>query len=160
MHKIFILVNTMSEKTFPKENPLINIDMYSKLKIDKKLSIFLNEGKASIEEFMRRKSKRSHYIINEKRKRMSEYFDALEKKIDEDIALEKKIRISKFEERVELIALNKQLFMGNCIEQEIPLSEDKISLNEESEMNDRVDDNIIENGGKSPNYEHCLHLLK
>lgn len=164
MHKIFILVNTMSKKTFPKEKPLPNIDMNSKLKIDKKLSIFLNEGKASIEEFMRRKSKRSHYIINEKRKikfkRMAEYFDALEKKIDEDIALEKKIRISKFEERVELIALNKQLFMGNCIEQEIPLSEDKISLNEESEMNDRVDDNIIENGGKSPNYEHYLHLLK
>ena len=154
----------MSKKTFPKEKPLPNIDMYSKLKIDKKLSIFLNEGKASIEEFMRRKSKRSHYIINEIRKikfkRMTEYFDALEKRINEDIALEKIIRISNFEERVELITLNKQLFMDNGIEQVIPLSEDKISLNEESEVNDRVYDNIMANGGKSPNYEHYLHLLK
>jgi len=150
----------MSKKTFPKEKPLPNIDMYPKLKIDTKLSIFSNEGKAAIEEFLRRKRKRSHYIINEKRKRMSEYFDALEKKINDDIALEKKIRISNFEERVELIALNKQLFMENGIEQEIPLSEDKISLNEEFEVNDRVDDNIIKNGGKSPNDDHYLHLYK
>ena len=164
MHKIFILVNTMSKKTFPKEKALPNINMYPKLKIDKKLSIFLNEGKAAIEEFMRRKSKRSHYIINEKRKikfkRMAEYFDALEKKTNDDIALEKIIRISNFEERVELIALNKQLFMENGIEQIIPLSEDIISLNEESEVNDRVDDNIMANGGKSPNDEHYLHLYK
>jgi len=150
----------MSKKTFPKEKPLPNIDMYPKLKIDTKLSIFSNEGKAAIEEFLRRKRKRSHYIINEKRKRMSEYFDALEKKINDDIALEKKIRISNFEERVELIALNKQLLMENGIEQVIPLSEDKISLNEESEVNDRVNDNIMTNGGKRPNYEHYLHLLK
>ena len=164
MHKIFILVNTMSKKTFPKEKPLPNIDMNSKLKIDKKLSISLNEGKAAIEEFLRRKSKRSHYIINEKRKikfkRMAEYFDALEKKTNDDISLEKKIRISNFEERVELIALNKQLFMENGIEQVIPLGEDKISLNEESEMKDRVDDNIMGNSGKSQNDEHYLHLIK
>ena len=160
MHKIFILVNTMSKKTFPKEKPLPNIDMNSKLKIDKKLSISLNEGKAAIEEFLRRKSKRSHYIINEKRKRMAEYFDALEKKTNDDISLEKKIRISNFEERVELIALNKQLFMENGIEQVIPLGEDKISLNEEFEMKDRVDDNIMGNSGKSQNDEHYLHLIK
>ena len=108
----------------------MNLNKKSEVLIDKKLDAFFKEGKDAIEKFFKRKCERYKKLNQMKKelntKRMQEDFN----RGIEDIQFEKERKISKFEEALDLISLNKKLKLKND-EELIP--DEIISLNENSD---------------------------
>jgi len=97
----------------------MNLNEKSELFIDKKLDAFYIEGKDAIEKFFNRKCERY-----KKLNQMKEEFN------NKRMQFEKERKISKFEEALDLISLNKKLKLKND-EELVP--DGIISLNENSD---------------------------
>lgn len=115
--------------------------------IDEKLDAFFTRGKDAIEKFFDRKCERYKKLIQMEKyintKRLQEDFLIRENRGIENIKFKKERKIAKFEEALELRALNKVLKLKN--DEEL-MSGGILSLNEDS---DAELDIIYENGAKN-----------
>lgn len=134
------------------------------IKNGEKMDELLEEGEAYIDAFFQKKLNRVQDAIERKKEielaRIKEDFELMKNRRKEDILFEKKLKIEEFKEAIELRILNKKLNLKNHDEILIREKEEFITLDEDSDTENELNNSLEENEGNNLVKNLFQYLIK